>query len=67
MKLGKYEHFKGGQCEVLGIAKHSESLEEFVVYRELSDGGLWIRPVRMFLEEVDFGGKKVQRFKYVGL
>ena len=44
MKLGKYEHYKGGQYEVLGIAKHSEALEEFVVYKALyGDGELWIR------------------------
>ena len=67
ISLGKYEHYKGGQYEVLGIAKHSETREEFVVYKALYGGGeLWIRPLKMFLEEVDFNGKKVSRFKYIG-
>ena len=67
VKLGKYQHYKGGQYEVLGIAKHSETMEEFVVYKALYDGGdLWVRPLKMFLEEVDFNNKKVSRFKYIG-
>ena len=67
IKIGKYEHYKGGQYEVLGIAKHSETMEEFVVYKALYDEGeLWIRPIKMFLEEVEFSGKKVPRFKYIG-
>jgi len=67
IKIGKYEHYKGGQYEVLGIAKHSETMEEFVVYKALyGEGDLWIRPLKMFLEEVEFGGKKVLRFKYIG-
>ena len=66
LKIGKYEHYKGGQYEVLGVAKHSETMEEFVVYRALyGEGELWVRPLKMFLEEVYFGGKKVPRFKYV--
>ena len=67
IKIGKYEHYKGGQYEVLGIAKHSETMEEFVVYKALYDEGeLWIRPIKMFLEEVEFSGKKIPRFKYIG-
>ena len=67
IKVGKYEHYKGGQYEVLGIAKHSETMEEFVVYKALyNEGKLWIRPLKMFMEEVEFGGKKVPRFKYIG-
>ena len=66
IKIGKYQHFKGGQVEVLGVAKHSETLEEFVAYKELSTGEIWIRPVKMFLEEVTLGDRKVPRFKYVG-
>ena len=67
IKLGKYKHFKGGEYEVLGVAKHSETEEEFVVYKALYDeGDLWIRPIKMFLEEVEFSGKKVPRFKYIG-
>ena len=67
IKIGKYEHYKGGQYEVLGVAKHSETMEQFVVYKALYDEGeLWIRPLKMFMEEVEFGGKKVARFKYIG-
>jgi cyclomaltodextrinase len=67
IKIGKYEHYKGGQYEVLGMAKHSETMEEFVVYKALyGEGELWIRPLKMFLEEVDYNGKKVLRFKYIG-
>lgn len=65
IKPGKYEHFKGGLYKVLGIAKHSETLEELVVYKN-SEGDFWVRPVKMFLEEVEFKGKKVPRFKYIG-
>jgi cyclomaltodextrinase len=67
LKIGKYEHFKGKQYEVLGVAKHSENLEEFVVYKALyGDGDLWIRPVKMFLEKVEVGDKRVPRFNYIG-
>ena len=53
IKLGKYRHFKGGEYEVIGIAKHSETLEDMVVYRALYvDGGLWVRPASMFLESI---------------
>jgi len=65
--LGKYRHFKGNEYEVLGVARHSETLEEVVVYRALyGDGGLWVRPLKMFTEEVEMGGKKVPRFEYKG-
>lgn len=67
IRLGKYRHYKGGEYEVLGIAKHSETMEEFVVYKALHDEcDLWIRPSKMFFEEVDFNGNKVPRFKYIG-
>lgn len=67
IRIGKYEHYKGGQYEVLGIAKHSETMEEFVVYKALyGEGELWIRPLKMFQEEVEYNGKKVPRFKYIG-
>lgn len=67
IKLGKYRHYKGGEYEVLGVAKHSETMEDFVVYKALYDeGDLWIRPLKMFLEEVELNGKKVPRFKYIG-
>jgi len=64
IKPGKYLHFKGKIHEVIGVAKHSETLEEFVVYKH--DGGLWIRPKEMFLENVTRDGKTMPRFKFVG-
>lgn len=65
IKIGKYKHFKGPEYEVIGLAKHSETLEDLVVYKD-SSGELWVRPVKMFLEEVEVNGKKVPRFKYIG-
>lgn len=68
MKLGKYKHYKGGIVEAIFVAHHSESLEEMVVYRALYEcrtfgmGSIWVRPKKMFLEEVVVDGKKVQRF-----
>ncbi len=67
IKIGKYRHFKGNEYQVLGVAKHSETLEEMVVYRALYGAGdLWIRPKAMFLGEVKIGGRKVPRFEYLG-
>lgn len=67
IKLGKYKHYKGGEYEVLGVAKHSETLEELVVYQALyGEKELWVRPIEMFMEEVSLDGKLVPRFKYVG-
>ncbi len=67
IKIGKYEHYKGKQYEVLGVAKHSETMEELVVYSALyGEGDLWVRPLKMFQEEVELNGKKVLRFKYIG-
>lgn len=64
---GIYKHFKGGEYKVIGIAKHSESLEDFVVYKALYGGkSLWIRPLKIFLENVEVNGKKVPRFEYIG-
>ena len=63
IKLGRYRHFKGNEYEVIGIAKHSETLEEMVVYRALYDeGGLWVRPANMWNETIERDGKKFQRF-----
>ena len=64
MKLGKYKHFKGGEYEVIGIAKHSETLEEFVIYKN-AEGNFWARPVKMFSDKVEVDGKKIPRFKYI--
>lgn len=65
--LGKYRHYKGKDYEVIDVAKHSETLEEMVVYRALyGDCDLWVRPLKMFIEEVEVGEKKIPRFKYLG-
>ena len=54
IKPGRWRHFKGMEYEVLHIAKHSETGEDYVVYRKLyDDGSLWVRPLDMFMEEVD--------------
>ena len=67
IKPGKYRHFKGNMYEVIGIAKHSESLEEMVVYRALyGSGDLWVRPASMWNETVERDGKTFKRFEYVG-
>ena len=66
IKLGKYKHFKGNEYEVIGIAKHSETLAEMVVYRALyGDGGIWVRPVEMWNETVERDGKVFKRFEYI--
>ena len=63
---GRYRHFKGGEYEVLGVARHSEGLEDMVVYRPLyNDSGLWVRPVSMFTENVERDGKLQPRFAFV--
>lgn len=68
MKLGKYRHYKGNFYEVIGVARHSETLEELVVYRALNDypaygqDSLWVRPKAMFLESVVVDGEVIPRF-----
>ena len=67
IKMGRYRHFKGGEYEVLYIAKHSETLEGMVVYRALyGEGGVWVRPASMWNETVERGGKTYKRFTYIG-
>ena len=67
IKLGKYRHYKGGEYEVIGIAKDSETLSEMVVYRALyGDGELWVRSAEMFGETVTREGKTFPRFEYIG-
>ncbi|MEY4704032.1 MAG: hypothetical protein RL042_228 [Nitrospirota bacterium] len=61
---GRYRHYKGHEYEVLGVARHSETEEEYVVYRALyGDRGLWIRPAAMFEESVVVEGRRVPRFE----
>jgi len=65
--IGRYQHYKGNLYQVLGLAKHSETLEEYVVYQALyGEKQLWIRPKDMFLESVEVDGKLVPRFQYLG-
>ena len=67
VRPGRYRHFKGGEYEVLGMARHSETQEWVVVYRPLyGDGGLWVRPLAMFAETVSVAGEVVPRFAYLG-
>jgi hypothetical protein len=64
---GRYRHYKGNEYLVLGVARHSETEEEVVVYRQdYGDHGLWVRPKQMFLETVEISGLAVPRFQYVG-
>lgn len=63
LKPGKYRHFKGKEYELIGVAKHSETLEPMVVYRALyGEGGLWVRPAAMWTEQVDRDGYSGPRF-----
>ena len=64
--LGVYRHYKGNQYEVVGFAKHSETLEVMVVYKALyGEGGTWVRPLSMWENQVEVDGKTVKRFEYV--
>lgn len=63
---GTYRHYKGNMYEVIGVAKHSETLEELVVYKALyGDGQLWVRPKEMFLEKVTYEGRLQPRFERI--
>ena len=63
LRTGRYRHYKGGLYEVLGVARHSETLEALVVYRPLYNAtGLWVRPHAMFFGELEVDGRWVQRF-----
>jgi hypothetical protein len=67
VQIGRYRHYKGKEYTVIGVARHSETEEELVVYRkEYDDHGLWVRPLAMFLESVEVEGKMVLRFEYLG-
>ena len=66
IKPGIYRHFKGNKYQVIGTAKHSETLEEMVVYRALyGEFGLWVRPASMWEETVERDGKTYQRFTLI--
>jgi len=63
---GRYRHYKGGEYEVVGVARHSETLEPLVIYRPLYNAsGLWARPYAMFLEEIEVEGRRQARFAQV--
>ena len=67
IKPGRYRHFKGKEYEVYGTAKHSETEEEMVVYRQLyGEYALWVRPASMWEETVVRDGVTYQRFTYIG-
>lgn len=64
---GRYRHYKGKEYEVMGVARHSETQEEYVVYRTLyGNFDLWVRPKAMFLETVVVDGVTLPRFQYIG-
>ena len=66
IKPGKYRHYKGNMYEVICVAKHSETLEDMIVYRALyGDGGIWVRPAYMWNEVVTVDGKEITRFTAV--
>jgi hypothetical protein len=71
MQLGKYKHYKGKEYKVIGIATHSETLEEMVIYKALYEiegkgfNSLWVRPKKMFEEQIEHNGTMVNRFQYL--
>ena len=66
--LGIYRHYKGNRYEAIGFAKHSETLEDMVVYKALyGDGGTWARPLSMWENLIEIDGKTVKRFEYIGV
>ena len=67
IKIGRYRHFKGNEYEVIAIAKHSETTEDYVVYKALyGNGGMWVRPASMWNETVERDGVTYKRFTYIG-
>ncbi|EKE28046.1 MAG: protein of unknown function DUF1653 [uncultured bacterium (gcode 4)] len=72
VKLWKYRHFKWTEIEVIWIWKHSETIEDYVVYRHITkdpitweENSLWVRPLKMFAETVEKDGKMIPRFEYI--
>jgi cyclomaltodextrinase / maltogenic alpha-amylase / neopullulanase len=67
LKPGIYQHYKGNLYQVLGVCRHSETLEEMVVYMAMYGSfGWWVRPLDMFMETVEKDGNKMERFKFTG-
>jgi hypothetical protein len=67
VRPGPYRHYKGNDYEVIGVAHHSETREQLVVYRCLyGDFSLWVRPLAMFVEDVELDGRRVPRFAPYG-
>ena len=66
IKLGIYQHYKGNYYQVIGLARHSETLEESVVYQALyGNFGMWVRPIKMFASNVEVEGKEIARFRFI--
>jgi hypothetical protein len=66
-RLGRYRHYRGGEYEVVGVARHSETLEPLVLYRPLyNQTGLWVRPYGMFFEHIEHDGRLQPRFAWDG-
>ena len=64
--LGRYRHYKGGEYQLLGVVRHSETLQPLVLYRPLdSDIGDWVRPYAMFFESVVIDGRAQPRFTFI--
>jgi hypothetical protein len=64
--IGRYRHYKGGEYEVLGVVRHSETLEPMVLYRALyGEQGLWVRPHAMFFQSIEADGVRQPRFARV--
>lgn len=72
IKLGRYKHFKGNEYKVIGVGRHSETLEKLVVYQALYDNeiygnnAIWVRPLSLFLARKNVKGKEVPAFEYIG-
>jgi hypothetical protein len=66
VKSGRYRHYKGNEYVVIGVARHSETDEELVVYRpDYGEQGLWVRPKEMFLETVEVDGQQISTFEFI--
>lgn len=69
LKLGKYKHYKGNFYKVIDVVTHSETLEKMVLYETLYENPvskLWVRPLKMFMENVTIDGKEIPRFEFIG-